>query len=421
MSTDHQLDVLVDSLATSDLGLTMVPDTDREHPNSRLAMYKNRGRNMTSSQGQRREALLAHQKKRRAAALEVARRLVDGDIERDSDTEEDMEAMDEDSIVRRYRVRASYKKQLMLSEWMEVVPMDLDTMWYIVPVPVGKRTLVVAGEGRTSRYTRGGYDLGHFQSLLGYNNKRTLLDCIFVPAQGTFYVLDVLVIKDHPLYDCDTVTRFEWGKQQIAEIHDGDNGIGTRTWGGRRANTYAFKPLEHYAADPATIGRVLSDQNNFCFAKFDDGQNDPAEQKDWQPAELDGILFYHHQLNYLPGHTPLVSWLKGYMVPEMLNIPVCEGLMAQKPANYEGMQAEVREFEKAYAQKKEKIKAKEGEREKRWQHKKRYSSHNEDRNFSNRMRQGGGGGGEFSRANHQQEAVNMAESAVSAETSANKV
>jgi len=379
--------VLVDSLASSDLGLTMVPDTDREHPNSRLAMYKNRGRNMLSNQDIRRRALLEHQKKRRAAALDVARALVEGDLEGDSDEEEDMEAIDEEAVIKKYRIRKSYKKHLMLSEWMEVVPMDLDTMWFMVPVPEGKRTLVVAGEGRTRRFTRGGYDLGEFKSLLSYNNKETILDCIFVPAQGTFYVLDVLVIRGHPMYDCDTVTRFDWGKQQIAEMRESDGDIQKREWGGRRPNHYAFKPLEHYAADAATIGHVLSEESVFCFNKDTD-----------KPAPLDGILFYHQQLNYMPGHTPLVSWLKGYMVPEMLNIPVGEALMAQKPANYEGMQAEVALFEKNYAQKKEKIKAKEDRRQQ--ERKKRYLN---DGNF-NRVR-------EFSRPTNNQEslAVEMAE------------
>jgi len=387
MSSNPDVDVLVDSLASSDLGLTMVPDTDREHPNSRLAMYKNRGRNMLSNQDIRRRALLEHQKKRRAAALDVARALVEGDLEGDSDEEEDMEAIDEEAVIKKYRIRKSYKKHLMLSEWMEVVPMDLDTMWFMVPVPEGKRTLVVAGEGRTRRFTRGGYDLGEFKSLLSYNNKETILDCIFVPAQGTFYVLDVLVIRGHPMYDCDTVTRFDWGKQQIAEMRESDGDIQKREWGGRRPNHYAFKPLEHYAADAATIGHVLSEESVFCFNKDTD-----------KPAPLDGILFYHQQLNYMPGHTPLVSWLKGYMVPEMLNIPVGEALMAQKPANYEGMQAEVALFEKNYAQKKEKIKAKEDRRQQ--ERKKRYLN---DGNF-NRVR-------EFSRPTNNQEslAVEMVE------------
>ena len=77
----------------------------------------------------------------------------------------------------------------------------------------------------------------------------------------------------------------------------------------------------------------------------------------FRPAPLDGILFYHRELNYMPGHTPLVSWLKGYMVPEMLGVGVGNTLMAQKPANYAGMQADIKEFETKYAQKKEKIKA----------------------------------------------------------------
>jgi len=360
MSRDP-LDALVDSLASSDFEVTrtMCADTDREHPNSRLAMYKNRGRNMLSNQDMRRRALLEHQKKRRAATLDVARALVDGDVE-ESD-EEEMEATDEASIVRKYRVRASYKKQLMLSEWMEQVPNDLDTEWLIVPVPEGKRTLVVAGGGRTRRFTRGGYDLGDFKCVLGYKYKETILDCIFVPAQGTFYVLDVMTINGHPLYECDTVTRFEWGKQQVLEV----DGIGERRYGGRRQNNYAFRPLQHYPADSTSIANILSDENQFCFTK-------DMERR----AHLDGILFYHKRLNYMPGHTPLVSWLKGYMVPEMLNIPVSDGLMAQKPVNYRGMQGEIEQFEKEYAQKKEKIKAKE---ENRRQNKKRFSS---DGNFN---------------------------------------
>merc|ERR1712029_1032889 len=78
--------------------------------------------------------------------------------------------------------------------------------------------------------------------------------------------------------------------------------------------------------------------------------------------------------NYMPGHTPLVSWLKGYMVPEMLNIPLGEALMARQPPNYRGMHTEIEAFEKEYAQKKEKIKAYQKRREE-----KRYSS---DGNFN---------------------------------------
>jgi hypothetical protein len=31
-----------------------------------------------------------------------------------------------------------------------------------------------------------------------------------------------------------------------------------------------------------------------------------------------------HQVHYVPGKTPLVGWIKGYMVPELLDIEVCQ-------------------------------------------------------------------------------------------------
>lgn len=37
-----------------------------------------------------------------------------------------------------------YKGRLMLSEWLVDVPEDLAELWYLVPCPVGHRTLVVA-------------------------------------------------------------------------------------------------------------------------------------------------------------------------------------------------------------------------------------------------------------------------------------
>ena len=29
------------------------------------------------------------------------------------------------------------------------------------------------------------------------------------------------------------------------------------------------------------------------------------------------------QVHYMPGKTPLVGWIKGYMVPELMGIEVC--------------------------------------------------------------------------------------------------
>ena len=68
---------------------------------------------------------------------------------------------------------------------------------------------------------------------------------------------------------------------------------------------------------------------------------------------LDGLLFYHNMLNYMPGHTPLVGWLKGYMVPEMLGLSVSSALEAQKPAIYSTMKDHITEFETNYFKEKE--------------------------------------------------------------------
>ena len=48
-------------------------------------------------------------------------------------------------------------------------------------------------------------------------------------------------------------------------------------------------------------------------------------------AELDGLLFYHKQTHYTSGSTPLVGWLKPWMLPDMLGVPVPDSIMASRP------------------------------------------------------------------------------------------
>lgn len=46
---------------------------------------------------------------------------------------------------------------------------------------------------------------------------------------------------------------------------------------------------------------------------------------------MDGLLFYHRQTHYTPGSTPLVGWLRPYMVSDILGIEVPEGPLTTKP------------------------------------------------------------------------------------------
>lgn len=62
--------------------------------------------------------------------------------------------------------------QLMLSEWLIDVPSDLGQEWIVVVCPVGKRALIVASRGSTSAYTKSGYCVNRFSSLLPGGNRR---------------------------------------------------------------------------------------------------------------------------------------------------------------------------------------------------------------------------------------------------------
>lgn len=46
---------------------------------------------------------------------------------------------------------------------------------------------------------------------------------------------------------------------------------------------------------------------------------------------MDGLLFYHRQTHYTPGSTPLVGWLRPYMVSDILGIEVPVGPLTDKP------------------------------------------------------------------------------------------
>lgn len=47
--------------------------------------------------------------------------------------------------------------------------------------------------------------------------------------------------------------------------------------------------------------------------------------------QVDGLLFYHRQTHYTPGSTPLVGWLRPYMVSDILGIEVPVGPLTTKP------------------------------------------------------------------------------------------
>lgn len=51
-------------------------------------------------------------------------------------------------------------------------------------------------------------------------------------------------------------------------------------------------------------------------------------------TQLDGLLFYHKRTHYTFGPSPLVLWLKAYMLPEILGIRISESLARLAPSTY---------------------------------------------------------------------------------------
>ena len=54
-------------------------------------------------------------------------------------------------------------------------------------------------------------------------------------------------------------------------------------------------------------------------------------------ASTDGYLFYHKEGLYVEETTPLVCWLKPYMIAEVLKIPVSGEFMRARPTGYTGL------------------------------------------------------------------------------------
>ncbi|XP_019805687.1 snurportin-1 isoform X2 [Orcinus orca] len=256
-------------------------------PHPRLSQYKSKYSSL--EQSERRRRLLELQKSKRLDYVNHARRLAEDDwTGMESEEEEEKKDDEEMDVDTGKKLPKRYANQLMLSEWLIDVPSDLGQEWIVVVCPVGKRALIVASRGSTSAYTKSGYCVSSFSSLLPGGNRRnsattkdyTILDCIYSEVNQTYYVLDVMCWRGHPFYDCQTDFRFYWMHSKLPE-----EGLGEKT---------KLNPV-------------------------------------------DGLLFYHKQTHYSPGSTPLVGWLRPYMVSDVLGVAVPAGPLTAKP-EYAGYQ-----------------------------------------------------------------------------------
>ncbi|KAF9366812.1 hypothetical protein BGX34_006081 [Mortierella sp. NVP85] len=124
--------------------------------------------------------------------------------------------------------RNPFRDQLMIPEAMTDIPADLDTNYYLVPLPTGHRCFVISADGKTTaRLPSGQLLVSAFESCLPAGspqyrgNRRTdycILDCVYSSVTRTFWTLDIMCWRGHPVYECETEFRFWWLRGKLAEI-----------------------------------------------------------------------------------------------------------------------------------------------------------------------------------------------------------
>ncbi|KAF9431664.1 hypothetical protein BGZ76_011858 [Entomortierella beljakovae] len=133
-------------------------------------------------------------------------------------------------ITKRRKDRNPFRDQMMIPEALTDIPIDLDANYYIVPLPIGHRCFVISADGKTTaRLPTGQLLVSAFESCLPAGssqyrgNRRSdycILDCVYSSTTRTFWTLDIMCWRGHPVYECETEFRFWWLRGKLAEIED---------------------------------------------------------------------------------------------------------------------------------------------------------------------------------------------------------
>ncbi|KAI9314022.1 hypothetical protein BX666DRAFT_488577 [Dichotomocladium elegans] len=191
------------------------------------------------------------------------------------------------------RKQKSTDTRLMYGELLEDVPSDWQENWIVVPYPEGKRSLVSSGNGKTVAYNKFGNVLKRFESTLPNGSKvygkqhhrdYCLLDCVYDSVHWTYYVLDILSWKDYAVGDCETNFRQFWLETRLV-VDEMDPSTSTNSF-------YKFKHLRPIPAED--VKQMLQHPSEYLQARGDN-------------FNIDGLMFYHRELLYTEGETPLLS------------------------------------------------------------------------------------------------------------------
>ncbi|KAL1246154.1 Snurportin-1 [Trichinella spiralis] len=283
--------------------------TYRAHP---LFSKINRNLRARELQKNRRIKYLNEQKEKREKQLDVLRQISIGIAKADADVEmEDASACSQTELPNETTVACG----VMESEWMVDVPDDLETNWLLVPCPMGKRCLLISNGKYCQLISRSNRKIRTIKCNLPAGSK---LDCIWRFEDNIIYILDIIAWRNMPVTDCDTEFRFYWCKEKIKD------------WKENLVMKY-FSKEEYDKMTDEQRDAYLKSVNPIWLEVLPNFSSDAATltntlvEKCWQfTCPVDGFLFYHKQSMYTPGSTPLVGWLKPFMLGDILKIPLPE-------------------------------------------------------------------------------------------------
>jgi snurportin-1 len=253
---------------------------------SSLSLYKVKSNSISSlsNQNERRREVLKRQKEKRDEAISQLRFSTD-----DQESNEEKKSQWPPRQNRRNK-SPSCPIGMMLAEWLFSPPEDISS-WYVIPCPRGQRCLVVVQSHKTNIY-------GKYGNLIWtmYTNlpKQTILYCIYDNRTKIYHIIDILM------------------------------------WNGQDYSTQIECQCRFFMLTSLMDDSRLN--NHFQILP----RNKIEDTQDLIEAE-DGYLFYHPLGFYESGYSPLVCWLKPFMIEEILGIKLSYPI--DKPIGYTSAQA----------------------------------------------------------------------------------
>jgi len=179
---------------------------------------------------------------------------------------------------------------MMLAEWLFSPPEDISS-WFIIPCPIGQRCLVVVESHRTLIFGKYGNPI---RTMYTHLPKQTILYCIYDNRSSIYHIIDIIMWNGQ---DYSTQIECQCRFFMLMSLN-----------GDSRLNRH-FQILTRFK---------IEDKQDFIEAE-------------------DGYLFYHPLGFYEPDYSPLVCWLKPFMIEEILGIKLSYPI--DKPIGYTTAQA----------------------------------------------------------------------------------